>query len=50
MNGDGCCAFVSLSLGKQESDKAKKSVGNSIVLMIVSSIDRECQKFFLNCR
>ena len=38
MIGDGCCAFVSLSLGKQESDKAKKSVGNSIVLMIVSSI------------
>ena len=38
MIGDGCCAFVSLSLGKLESDKAKKSVGNSIVLMIVSSI------------
>ena len=38
MIGDGCCAFVSLSLGKQENDKAKKSVGNSIVLMIVSSI------------
>lgn len=38
MIGDGCCAFVSLSLGKQESDRAKKSVGNSIVLMIVSSL------------
>ena len=38
MIGDGCCAFVSLSLGKQEGDKARKSVGNSIVLMIVSSI------------
>ena len=38
MIGDGCCAFVSLSLGKQESDKARKSVGNSIVLMIISSI------------
>ena len=36
--GDGCCAFVSLSLGKQESKRAKKSVGNSIVLMIVSSL------------
>ena len=38
MIGDGCCAFVSLSLGKKESDKAKKSVGNSIVLMIISSL------------
>lgn len=34
MIGDGCCAFVSLSLGKQEKENAKKSVGNSIVLMI----------------
>ena len=38
MIGDGCCAFVSLSLGKEETDTAKKSVGNSVVLMIVSSI------------
>ena len=38
MIGDGCCAFVSLSLGKQEIDRAKKSVGNSIVLMILSSL------------
>ena len=38
MIGDGCCAFVSLSLGKQESDLARKSVGNSVVLMIVSGI------------
>ena len=26
MIGDGCCAFVSLSLGKNETDKAQKSV------------------------
>ena len=37
MIGDGCCAFVSLSLGRQEGDRARKSVGNSVVLMIVSS-------------
>ena len=37
MIGDGCCAFVSLSLGKGEPDKAKKSVGNSVLLTIVSS-------------
>lgn len=35
---DGCCAFVSLSLGKNEPDKAIKSVGNSVVLIIVSSL------------
>lgn len=38
MIGDGCCAFVSLSLGKAEPGSAKKSVGNSIVMVVVSSI------------
>lgn len=38
MIGDGCCAFVSLSLGKKEPDKAKKSVGNSVILTVVSSL------------
>ena len=38
MIGDGCCAFVSLSLGKEETKSAKKSVGNSVVLMVVSSL------------
>ena len=38
MIGDGCCAFVSLSLGKNEPDKARKSVGNSVLMTIVSSL------------
>jgi len=38
MIGDGCCAFVSLSLGKAEPENAKKSVGNAIVMVVVSSI------------
>ena len=38
MIGDGCCAFVSLSLGKGEPDKAKKSVGNSVLMTVVSSL------------
>ncbi|MCR5775401.1 MAG: MATE family efflux transporter [Lachnospiraceae bacterium] len=38
MIGDGCCAFVSLSLGMKETDRARKSVGNSVVLMIMSGI------------
>ena len=38
MIGDGCCAFVSISLGKNESQTAKKSVGNSVVMTVVSSI------------
>ena len=38
MIGDGCCAFVSISLGKGENENAKKSVGNSVVLTIISSI------------
>ena len=38
MIGDGCCAFVSISLGKNESQTARKSVGNSVVMIIVSSL------------
>lgn len=38
MIGDGCCAFVSLSLGKNESHIAKKSVGNSVVMSVASSL------------
>jgi len=38
MIGDGCCAFVSLSLGRKRPETAKKSVGNSIVMVIVSSM------------
>ena len=38
MIGDGCCAFVSLSLGKKASQDASKSIGNSILLTILSGI------------
>ena len=38
MIGDGCCAFVSISLGRGEGDTAKRSVGNSIIMSIVSSL------------
>ena len=38
MIGDGCCAFVSISLGKNEIETAKKSVGNSVVMIFVSSV------------
>ena len=38
MIGDGCCAFVSLSLGKNEPQNAKKSVGNAVVMTIISSL------------
>lgn len=38
MIGDGCCAFVSISLGLGEHDKASHSVGNAIVLSIISSL------------
>lgn len=38
MVGDGCCAFVSLSLGKGRPQKASKSMGNSILLIIVFGV------------
>lgn len=38
MIGDGCCAFVSQSLGADKKEDAHKSVGNSILLCIISGI------------
>lgn len=35
--GDGCCAFVSISLGRSEVSKAKHSVGNAVILAVASS-------------
>lgn len=38
MIGDGCCAFASLCLGMHKNDKAKRSVGNSIVITVAASL------------
>ena len=38
MVGDGCCAFVSINLGKGDADFAKRSVGNSIVMSIAGGV------------
>ena len=38
MIGDGCCAFVSLSLGMHRPEDAKKSVGNAVVLTVAGSL------------
>ncbi len=38
MIGDGCCAFVSISLGASENESAHKSIGTSILVIVVSSI------------
>jgi putative MATE family efflux protein len=38
MIGDGACAYVSICLGGSRNDDAHKSVGNAIILCIVSSI------------
>lgn len=38
MIGDGCCAFVSICLGKSQSGNAGKSIGNSIILTVGASI------------
>lgn len=38
MIGDGCCAFVSISLGKGKVGEARKSVGSAVVLSIASSL------------
>lgn len=38
MIGDGCCAFVSISLGEKKPENATKSVGNSVVLCLAVSV------------
>lgn len=38
MIGDGCCAFVSICLGRNEVERAKRSVGNSIVMIVLSGV------------
>ncbi len=38
MVGDGCCAFVSLSLGQGAPEKAKRSVGNSVLMLTLGSL------------
>lgn len=38
MIGDGCCAFVSISLGANEKENAHKSIGNAVLLCVISSI------------
>ena len=38
MVGDGCCAYVSICLGKGETQRAKHSAGNAVVLYIAASL------------
>ena len=38
MIGDGCCAYVSICLGRQEVGTAKRSVGNAVVLAVSSGV------------
>ena len=38
MAGDGCCAFVSLSLGKNKPQEAGRSMGNAILLTVFFSL------------
>ncbi|MDY4887578.1 MAG: hypothetical protein SO533_08095 [Eubacteriales bacterium] len=37
MIGDGCCAFVSISLGADRKEDAHRSIGNAIVLCIAGN-------------
>lgn len=38
MIGDGCAAFLSICQGRQDTENAHKSVGNAILLTVVSGI------------
>ncbi len=38
MIGDGCCAFVSISLGKNNHEDASRSIGNSVFMTVIASV------------
>lgn len=38
MIGDGCCTFVSISLGAKENQNAHRGIGSSIITVIVAGI------------
>lgn len=38
MIGDGCCAYVSISLGAKDFDRAHKSIGNAVILSILAGL------------
>ena len=38
MIGDGCCAFVSISLGANRRDAAHKSIGSAVLLCVSASL------------
>ncbi len=38
MIGDGCCAFVSISLGAGERGNAQRSIGNSVLLCLAAGL------------
>ena len=38
MIGDGCCAFVSISLGADKKENAHRSIGNAVLLCIIISV------------
>lgn len=38
MIGDGCCAFVSISLGANQRENAHKSIGSSVILCVIASL------------
>lgn len=38
MIGDGCCAFVSISLGANKQEDAHKSIGSAIILCVAASL------------
>ena len=38
MIGDGCCAFVSISLGRNDKEAAHKSIGSAVLLCLASGL------------
>ena len=38
MIGDGCCTFVSISLGARENDNAHRGIGSSVIAVVAAGV------------
>ena len=50
MIGDGCCAFVSISLGANQKENAHRSIGSAVILCVLAGLVLTAVYAFLSIR
>ena len=49
MIGDGCCAFVSISLGANQKENAHRSIGSAVILCVLAGLVLTAVYFLFRC-